>query len=172
MYGLLAIILLVIGYFFGCFSTGYIAVSYTHLDMYKRQDEGGNKKGSQGTGATPLNDKVPTCVGTKGTDSNPFIILEIVPDKAMQQMIYLNPDNNKYPFDVMQIGIDASKAKNASITEQNMDNYNIKDLFGNWMVDFNYDIYSYEDDVDKGNDKEKKSVKMIYTGKYLSLIHI
>lgn len=84
-------------------------------------------------------------------------------------MIYLNPDNNKYPFDVMQIGIDASKAKNASITEQNMDNYNIKDLFGNWMVDFNYDIYSYEDDVDKGNDKEKKSVKMIYTGKYYTV---
>lgn len=61
------------------------------------------------------------------------------------------------------------QGEKASITEQNMDNYNIKDLFGNWMVDFNYDIYSYEDDVDKGNDKEKKSVKMIYTGKYYTV---
>lgn len=176
----LGLVLLKTGHVFGKYSEESIYLQYTgdtdsepvkvmdSNDVFVT-DEGGNKKGSQGTGATPLNDKVPTCVGTKGTDSNPFIILEIVPDKAMQQMIYLNPDNNKYPFDVMQIGIDASKAKNASITEQNMDNYNIKDLFGNWMVDFNYDIYSYEDDVDKGNDKEKKSVKMIYTGKYYTV---
>ena len=107
---------------------------------------------------------VPECKGLKGTKTNPFVILEIVPDKAQQQMIYLNPDNNNYPFDIMQIGVDVSTSdKNFANNVQNMDNYPLKDQLGNWFVNFKYNIFDY------GVDEEKTDVNMIYIDKYYTV---
>jgi len=107
---------------------------------------------------------VPECKGLKGSKTNPFVILEIVPDKAQQQMIYLNPDNNNYPFDIMQIGVDASSSgRNFANNVQNLDNYSLKDQLGNWFVNFKYNIYDY------GIDEEKTDVNMIYIDKYYTV---
>ncbi len=47
--------------------------------------------------------------GKKGTKDNPFVILEIVADKAQQQMGYLAMDENETkPLDVLQYGIDTA----------------------------------------------------------------
>ena len=67
--------------------------------------EGSNQKGKEGSGAKPCSDEVPTCSGKKGSETNPFVVLEIVPDKSQQQLVYLGQnDSETYPLDVMQIG--------------------------------------------------------------------
>ena len=78
--------------------------------------EGGTQQGSMGSGVSPCPateglPEVPTAIGIKGSETNPFVLLEVVPDKAMQQWTYLSGDvESGMPeaLDAMAIGIEVS----------------------------------------------------------------
>lgn len=73
-------------------------------------NEGSNLKGEEGSKAEPCSEEVPTCVGKKGSETNPFVILEIVADHAQQQMPYLAmEENSNTPLDIMKIGIEMAR---------------------------------------------------------------
>lgn len=84
-------------------------------------NEGSNLKGEEGSGAEPCCEEVPTCVGKKGSETNPFVILEVVADHAQQQMSYLAmEDNSDTPLDIMKIGIElADKAQRSYVPGNN-----------------------------------------------------
>ncbi len=129
--------------------------------------EGGTQKGTEGSGAKPCSDEIPTAVGKKGTESNPFLILEVVPDKAMQQMTYLTGNRDagmpKY-FDMMQLGIDACNEKGKGLYSGNdplrlTDNY-FRRVFGVWFSVDQYSVYKI------GSRTEKEEMPYAYTDKY------
>lgn len=84
-------------------------------------NEGSNLKGEEGSGAKPCSQEVPTCVGKKGSETNPFVILEVVADHAQQQMSYLAMEKNSdTPLDIMKIGIElADKAQRSYVPGNN-----------------------------------------------------
>lgn len=84
-------------------------------------NEGSNLKGEEGSGAEPCCEEVPTCVGKKGSETNPFVILEVVADHAQQQMSYLAmEENSSAPLDIMKIGIElADKAQRSYVPGNN-----------------------------------------------------
>lgn len=99
---------------FGMFSPKepYVKGKPDSIALDSVTDEGKNWIGEMGTGAKPATSDVPTCEGKKGTKDNPFVILEIVADKAQQQMGYLAMDDNETkPLDVLQYGIDTAADK-------------------------------------------------------------
>lgn len=112
-------------------------------------NEGGNQKGSLGSGAAPM-DGVPVAEldEPKGSEKNPFVLLEIVPELEQQQMVYLNTSDENYPLDVMQIGIDASAKKNANFhnQRQSIGNYDEIKAIGHWFYEYQYDLYEYGED--------------------------
>lgn len=138
----------------------------------KVTSEGGNQKDSEGSGISPLPREsalpdsipdIPPAVGKKGEKTNPFVILEIVPEHEQQQLIYLNPSSKDYPLDILKISIDAAKNKSARIGSQDMTNYDDIKNFGHWFYDYNYSIYKY------GDSEEKTSTKFVKADKLFSL---
>ena len=102
---------------FGMFSPKepYVKGKSDSIALDSVTDEGKNWIGEMGTGAKPATLDVPTCEGKKGTKDNPFVILEIVADKAQQQMGYLAMDENETkPLDVLQYGIDTAAEQKRS----------------------------------------------------------
>ena len=78
--------------------------------------EGSNLKGEMGSGAKPSSKEVPTAEGKKGSKTNPFVILEIVPDHAQQQVPYLAAeDYSEEPLDIMKWGIEMAKEQGLSL---------------------------------------------------------
>ncbi len=115
---------------------------------------GSNWKGEMGTGAKPVTKDVPTCEGKKGTESNPFVVLEIVADKAQQQMVYLGmEDESSEPFDVMKIGIDVAKKKSKSFVPGSASYMSNNDLrsIGQWFCNWEYEVYAIGDEEKKEN---------------------
>lgn len=94
----------------------------------------------------PTDFVVPGTNGAKGTDENPFIILEIVPDKVMQELVYFTgSEESGYPVDPAV----ASAKVMVGLRNRATDNY-IKNLrftdtyYGNvqkqsWMSDEYYE---------------------------------
>ncbi len=90
--------------------------------------EGSNQKGKMGSGAEPCVTEIPTCEGKKGTETNPFIVLEIVPDKAQQQLSYLTGDPDQgMPYDPLELGIRFGKNY---LQETDMTNLGYTNTFG------------------------------------------
>ncbi|MCH5252312.1 MAG: hypothetical protein J1F22_05000 [Lachnospiraceae bacterium] len=125
-------------------------------------DEGGNRKGDYGTGKTPM-DGIPKAEGQKGTKDNPFVLLEIVPELAQQQMIYMNlKEDEKKPLDVMQIGIDACNDGRNFINPQDISNYGLHNSIGEWFCHYTYNVYKFGDD-EKTEAKPLVEIGQIYS---------
>ncbi len=128
-------------------------------------NEGGNQKGSLGSGATPMKG-VPTAGKDepKGSEANPFVLLEIVPEHAQQQMVYLNTSDKEYPLDVMQIGIDVSTREGKNFIEfSDVTNFGLNNSPGEWFCRYQYDLYKY------GKDDETIKKPLAEIGKLYSL---
>lgn len=146
---------------FGMFSPKepYVKGESDSIALDSVTDEGKNWIGEMGTGATPATSDVPTCSGPKGTAKNPFVILEIVADKAQQQMGYLAMDENESkPLDVIQYGID--KAQNGSYvpgSSPTMDPSQFQGLQGTepWFFNYEYSVYKI------GKKAEKESIHLL-----------
>lgn len=111
--------------------------------------EGSNWKGEVGSGAKPSSSEVPTCEGPKGSETNPFVILEIVADHAHQQMPYLAMETGEQtPIDVMKIGLDIQKELEENgraysfvpTRAAHMTDEELKKL-GQWFSKWQYSLY-------------------------------
>lgn len=121
--------------------------------------EGKTQKGGDGSGAEPCSKEVPTAVGKKGSETNPFVLLEIVPEKAMQQFTYLCGDvDSGMPeeLDAMKIGIEACKSSDKSFVDDDQnkrfDFQNDKffeNNFGRWFKDNRYSVYKIGSKTEK-----------------------
>lgn len=131
---------------FGMFSPKepYVKGKSDSIALDSVTDEGKNWIGEMGTGAKPATLDVPTCEGKKGTKDNPFVILEIVADKAQQQMGYLAMDENETkPLDVLQYGIDTAAEQKRSYVPGSssiMGQDNLKEI-GQWFCNWDYSVY-------------------------------
>lgn len=126
--------------------------------------EGSNQKDKDGSGAPTLAG-VPSCEGKKGTKTNPFVVLEIVPDKAQQQLIYLGLEEGaESPLDLMKIGIQLAKDNNKSYAESSatMSQNDLKAL-GQWFCNYSYNVYKI------GSNEEKESMPFAYIDKLYTL---
>lgn len=142
---------------FGMFSPKepYVKGKSDSIALDSMTDEGKNWIGEMGTGAKPATLDVPTCEGKKGTKDNPFVILEIVADKAQQQMGYLAMDENETkPLDVLQYGIDTAAEQKRSYVPGSssiMGQDNLKEI-GQWFCNWDYSVYKI------GKKAEKESI--------------
>ena len=142
---------------FGMFSPKepYVKGEPDSIALDSVTDEGKNWIGEMGTGAKPATLDVPTCEGKKGTKDNPFVILEIVADKAQQQMGYLAMDENETkPLDVLQYGIDTAAEQKRSYVPGSssiMGQDNLKEI-GQWFCNWDYSVYKI------GKKAEKESI--------------
>lgn len=142
---------------FGMFSPKepYVKGEPDSIALDSVTDEGKNWIGEMGTGAKPATSDVPTCEGKKGTKDNPFVILEIVADKAQQQMGYLAMDENETkPLDVLQYGIDTAAEQKRSYVPGSssiMGQDNLKEI-GQWFCNWKYSVYKI------GKKAEKESI--------------
>ncbi len=106
-------------------------------------NEGSNLKGEEGSGAEPCCEEVPTCVGKKGSETNPFVILEVVADHAQQQMSYLAmEENSNTPLDIMKIGIELANKAQRSYVPGNNNVMSRTDLMpvGEWFSRWEYKV--------------------------------
>ena len=119
--------------------------------------EGGTQKGTEGSAAKPCSPEVPTAEGLKGSETNPFVLLEVVPDKAMQQWTYLSGSTESgmpEQLDPLKIGIEAcEKVGKNFVSEKYIGNYNINLDYGTWFCVNQYDVYKIGSN--KKADKEK-----------------
>ena len=142
---------------FGMFSPKepYVKGEPDSIALDSVTDEGKNWIGEMGTGAKPAISDVPTCEGKKGTKDNPFVILEIVADKAQQQMGYLAMDENETkPLDILQYGIDTAAEQKRSYVPGSssiMGQDNLKEI-GQWFCNWKYSVYKI------GKKAEKESI--------------
>ena len=125
--------------------------------------EGGNQKGSLGSEATPCSPEVPTAVGIKGSETNPFVLLEIVPDKAMQQWTYLTGNTESgmpEQLDPLKIGIAACKkiGENFRHKDYNLGNMKLDSDYGQWLANDEYEVYKI------GSDKDKEKLHFMELG--------
>lgn len=121
--------------------------------------EGKTQKGGDGSGAEPCSSEVPTAEGKKGSETNPFVLLEIVPEKAMQQFTYLCGDvESGMPeeLDAMKLGIEACKSTGKSfIAEDQNDRFDFhnnkffENNFGRWFKDNQYSVYKIGSKTEK-----------------------
>lgn len=125
--------------------------------------EGSNQKGKDGSGATPCSAEVPSCTGKKGTETNPFVVLEIVPDKSQRQLIYLGQEEGSFePLDLLEIGIDFSKNKGKALSDMDSGMFESHEL-GNWFFHKKYSVYKV------GEEDEKESMPFAEIGKLYTL---
>ncbi|MDY4876399.1 MAG: hypothetical protein SO389_07245, partial [Eubacterium sp.] len=142
---------------FGMFSPKepYVKGKSDSIALDSVTDEGKNWIGEMGTGAKPATSDVPTCEGKKGTKDNPFVILEIVADKAQQQMGYLAMDENETkPLDILQYGIDTADEQGRSYVPGSssiMEQDHLKEI-GQWFCNYKYSVYKI------GKKAEKESI--------------
>lgn len=137
----------------------YVEGEAKSLSSVKVTSPGSNWMGAEGTGAEPATTEVPTCKGKKGSETNPFVILEVVADKAQQQMTYLGMDDNSHkPLDILQIGIDVAKANKCSYVPGSSgyseDNYRtlLSNTVGPWFGnDWKFEVHA----IGNINKKEK-----------------
>ncbi len=121
--------------------------------------EGSNQKGKDGTGAEPCATEIPTCTGKKGTETNPFVILEIVPDKAQQQLPYLTGDPEQgMPYDPLELGIQFG---GDYLKDTDMTNLGYTRTFGSW--------YSMDYSVYEIGKETKEKIPYAYIGKYYTV---
>lgn len=87
------------------------------------------------------NDKDVIKKNAKGGERNPFVVLEIVPDKKMQQMTLLQGDD-KTPVDWMKAGISTGKNFHSG---NNIEN-DVSNAFGYWAMNYKYNVLKYGTD--------------------------
>ena len=128
--------------------------------------EGSNQKGKDGSGKTPCATEVPTCEGKKGSEKNPFVVLEIVPSHEQQQLCYFAGDEESgLPFDPVEFSRKVLPAgDNNYTTGMTVTDLGIPSAVGTqWLTNTSYDIYEI------GKTKTTKSVKLAEVGKYYTI---
>lgn len=149
--------------------TGHVFGKYTPPETYIKGEpmmvntvvtsEGGNQKGTLGSGAKPCSSEVPTAEGLKGSETNPFVLLEVVPDKAMQQWTYLS-GNTEYgmpeSLDALKLGIEISKESGKSEHRRSFVRWRAGDDFGRnrigtWFSSDQYSVYKIGSNREKEN---------------------
>lgn len=128
--------------------------------------EGSNLKGEMGSGAKPSSKEVPTAEGKKGSKTNPFVILEIVPDHAQQQVPYLAAeDYSEEPLDIMKWGIEMAKEQGRSFAPCSamMDQNALKKM-GQWFCNWQYEVFKIGTE-----DEEKETCSYANIGKIYKL---
>ncbi len=140
-------------------------------------DEGSLYMGEEGSGAEPCDEEVPTASGKKGTVTNPFVVLEIVPDKGMTEMTYLAGDHNSgFPkgFDMIKVGIEATQRANRCFVpydktsaggnnvtkDQDLTHYSFIQSFGSWFYSYQYTINKFGTDP-KNPEQERACIAQI-----------
>lgn len=135
-------------------------------DIMTVTDAGRNWIGEMGTGAEPCAEEVPTCEGKKGSETNPFVILEIVANQCDQQIPYLAAeDDSTEPLDMLQYGIQLAEENGKRYipnTDKTMSNDNLQKL-GQWFCNYQYSVYKI------GSGKEKENMTYANVGKLYSL---
>lgn len=131
--------------------------------------EGGTQKDSMGleNPFPPCSDEVPTAIGKKGSETNPFVLLEVVPDKAMQQWTYLSGSvecGMPKQLDALLLGIEACRARNESfVSMPQLHNFDkIKDDYGEWIWT-EYSVYKV------GSNSKKEDMSPIELAQLYSL---
>lgn len=151
-------------------------------------EAGGTRKGAAGSLKESVAESVPTAgylesgedsaevrdKNGKGGERNPFVILEIVPDKAMQQMTYLNACGSSYPIDWMQIGIDENaNFINMKADSNEFNNLSLKNSIGYWVSMYQYGTIKFcpegmDLDVYEENPQyEEKGMRLVEPGKLI-----
>lgn len=128
--------------------------------------EGSNQKGKDGSGKATCSDKVPTCAGKKGTKTNPFIILEIVPSHEQQQLCYFAGDEESgLPFNPLEFSRKILPEGDKNYTnETSATNLDIPKAIGTqWLTNTSYDVYKI------GSEVETEKVKLSEVGKYYTV---
>lgn len=124
--------------------------------------EGKTQKGMEGSGAEPCSEEVPTAEGKKGSETNPFVLLEVVPEKEMQQFTYLSgnvdygmPEN----LDVLKIGIETCEKDGRSFLEVKdsgyLGNFSFDKDLGQWFTNYQYSVYKI------GSKSEKETMPFV-----------
>lgn len=127
--------------------------------------EGSNQKGKDGSGKEPCSEEVPTCEGKKGTKSNPFVVLEIVPSHAQQQLCYLAGDKETgLPFDPLEFG---KKVINSDKSYASGEAPAVLGIPNNtkvqWLTQTPYQVHKI------GSKEEMQTIHLAEVGKYYSL---
>lgn len=129
-------------------------------------NEGGNRQGEEGSGAEPCSEEVPTCVGKKGSKTNPFVILEIVANHCDQQLPYLAAeDDSQEPLDIMKIGIDVAKEKMQFYKPESsapMKAVDLGESMGKWFAEYQYDVHKVGK-VDKKEELPFVNIDKLYS---------
>lgn len=93
--------------------------------------------------------KIPTTKGVKGSETNPFVVLEIIPDHSEQAISYMVPTKEEgLPFDPMEFGISICETYNKNMVEQykngptNFNNFLHSQIGGVFNNNNHYDIYT------------------------------
>lgn len=129
--------------------------------------EGSNLKGEMGSGAKPSSKEVPTAEGKKGSETNPFVILEIVADHAQEQVAYLAAeDYSDDPLDIMKWGIDIAKEQGKSYAPEAAATMSYDNLqkMGQWFCNWQYEVFKIGT-----NDEEKETCSFANIGKIYSI---
>ena len=129
--------------------------------------EGSNLKGEMGSGAKPSSKEVPTAEGKKGSETNPFVILEIVADHAQEQVAYLAAeDYSDDPLDIMKWGIDIAKEQGKSYAPEAAATMSYDNLqkMGQWFCNWQYEVFKIGT-----KDEEKETCSFANIGKIYSI---
>lgn len=93
--------------------------------------------------------KIPTTKGVKGSETNPFVVLEIIPDHSEQAISYMVPTKEEgLPFDPMELGISICKDHNKNMVTEykngstNFNNFLFNQFGGVFNNNNHYDIYT------------------------------
>lgn len=93
--------------------------------------------------------KIPTTKGVKGSETNPFVVLEIIPDHSEQAISYMVPTKEEgLPFDPMELGISICKDYNKNMVTEykngstNFNNFLFNQFGGVFNNNNHYDIYT------------------------------
>ncbi len=157
-------------------SAPYVDTS-TVTESIKEQDvtsAGGNQMSDIGSGKQPCSTEVPTAKGEKGTKTNPFVVLEIVPDKAMQQLCYLTGDKEQSGLDALEIGIDAVDGtawSYADDSKPSFDNLNLGTKYGWWFANYTYNVYSFQTEDEETDDEDDDAPDMTLPYLEVSKLH-
>lgn len=149
----------------------YVEGDSTNASSIRVTYEGSNWKGEEGSAAKPSSTEVPTCEGKKGSETNPFLVLEIVADHAQQQIPYLAAETGSTaPLDVMKIGLQIQQDMEEKGTRKSfvptyaahMSDEDLKGL-GQWFSKWEYLVYTI------GGNGKKENMKYAEIAKLYSL---
>lgn len=127
--------------------------------------EGSNQKGKDGSGIQVCSEDVPTCVGKKGTPSNPFVVLEIVPSHEQQQLCYFaGNEESGLPFNPVEFSRKVLPKGESYVSGKSINALGIPHKTQvQWLTNTTYATYKI------GSESETKDEHIAEIGKYYTV---